>query len=229
LIALFDIVQTVNATDSHDFVALGSNFGGSYPYHSLLVVRYSEMLRGFQYFGTANEIDNIPNDCFHTIMSHIQKSDIPAFIAHCKNVIKNASPEFGYFYSGDEYDQNGVHFSNFKGQQRMTCVGFCLAIIKGFIDEEEFINYTDWNQASLENEYLTKFCEENNFNISDIESHARRITPLDYIACGLVQGELPIRKKSIDNLIPDILNFMVQHEVNSSNNGDSIIPASEQS
>jgi len=83
----------------------------------------------------------------------------------------------------------------------MTCVGFCLNVLKGFL-EEDYINYQDWDESSHTSspDYLIKYAKRYNLNIDDISKSHRRITPLELLTSAFFTNT-PILKSSIDSKI----------------------------
>ncbi len=195
----FDIVQSLKESDIvSDFVAFGNLLLGTESFHSAFVIQYQNKLYEFHYTGAEIEYVELRNDYFHKITNTILPDEVPSFIAMCKNILKNANPSYGYFYSGESYTKDGVHLSNIDLGERMTCVGFCLNVMAGFL-EEDYINYEEWSSDTHEDpEYLTRFCEKHNLDITKIKSAHRRITPRECLISGYFDS-LPITKTEIDS------------------------------
>lgn len=152
----------------------------------------------FHFDGKEILYDNINNEyCFHKITDTIHTELIPSFIMMCQRVMKTANPRYGYFYSGEYYDTDGVHFSEKTISETMTCSGFCLNILKGFL-ENDYIFYTDWDSTSHTAEnYLERFANHVNIDKDKISESHRRISPLELLCSGYFSN-IPIRKSQID-------------------------------
>lgn len=207
---MFEIINTVSEKDvKEEFIAIGtyvsdsriSQYTYGTAYHSLLIIKYKDEIWQFHYTGNPTLgilLDqNIDTKCFHKITDTIDTRLIPAFIMMCKRILKNAKPKYGFFYSGEFYDVNGVHFSEKEIGERMTCSGFCINVLKGFL-EQDYLMYTDWDSTSHKTEnYLEDYCNSRGLNIKEIEISHRRISPLELICSGFFT-DLPISKKQIE-------------------------------
>jgi hypothetical protein len=195
---MFEIVRSNFETDiSDDYVALGY-ISVNDNTHSSLIIQYQKTIFEFHYTGKEILFSPLSIDFFHKITKTIHQDEVPAFLAMCNQIKKYANPKYGYFYSGDYYDKLGNHFSQSKLNERMTCVGFCLNVLKGFL-ESDYLQYTDW-KLPKNNPYLIKFCENHGFNPNDIVDFHRRIYPIELITSAFFKN-LPIRKKSIDEKV----------------------------
>jgi len=79
---------------------------------------------------------------FHKTTLTIHPDEVPAFIVYCQQIKQKAKPIYGFFYSGEFYDKEGNYLMNKDLGERMTCVGFCLNVLKGFL-EEDHIDYME--------------------------------------------------------------------------------------
>ena len=196
---MFEIVNSLYGSDRiTNFVALGNLLGeNAHSYHSAFVIKYDNKLLEYHYTGKAIEYNELERNYFHKITDTIDPDEIPSFIAQCMNIQKKANPKYGFFYGGESYDQDGNHFSENDLGQRMTCVGFCLNVLKGFL-EEDYIQFKDWTEDSHNEEtYLTDFCAEHGINPNDVAPFHRRITPRELLISGFYI-DLPITKAQID-------------------------------
>ena len=200
----FEIVRSKVESDKiSDFVALANLLNKAESYHSAFVIQYERKLYEFHYTGTAIEFCEMNKDYYHKITNTILPDEIPSFIAQCKNIEKIAKPQYGFFYSGESYDIYGNHLSETDLGERMTCVGFCLNVLKGFL-EEDYLNYSDWTSESHDDEsYLETFCANNGIEISKISNSHRRITPRECLISGFFD-KLPISKAYIDSKKNDV-------------------------
>ncbi|MCB9232492.1 MAG: hypothetical protein H6581_12555 [Bacteroidia bacterium] len=200
---MFRIVRTKHeSVENSDFVAPANLVKNGESYHAAIIIRYSGSMYEFHYPGPSSGIEFNSNirDYHHTVTYTIHADEIPSFIAYCKNIRDRANPLYGYFYSGESYDLHGNHLSNNDLGERMTCVGFCLNVFKGFL-EEDYLKYSDWDGSSnpVQNSaYLESFCKEHGFKVDEIAPFHRRITPREFLISGFF-NELPIRKEWIDD------------------------------
>ncbi len=203
---MFSIIRTLLESDRiSDFVAIGNLLNDSQEsYHAAFIIKYEGSLQEFHYTGSDIELNNlISNDYFHKITNTIYSDEVPAFIAQCINVKKHANPIYGYFYSGESYDSDGNHNSKKNLGQRMTCVGFCLNVLKGFL-EEDYIEYAGWDSISHgEHGYLEEYCKQYDIDPELIKDSHRRITPRECLtSCFFV--ELPIPKSKIQEKLIEV-------------------------
>lgn len=205
---MFEIINTLNEEDiNDDFVAIGNLINKDRePYHAALIIKYNSNLLQFHYTSLNIEFNEVNYEYFHKRTSTIHKEEIPAFIAYCNSIKKNANPIYGYFYSGEYYDNDGIHFCDKAIGERMTCVGFCLNVLKGFL-ENDYIKYTDWDSSSHSNEYLLKYAKKHNLDIELIHSSHRRISPIDILTSGYFYN-IPITKIEIDNKLPEVSEYL---------------------
>lgn len=202
---MFEIIRTREESDRNiNFVALGNLINQEQSYHAAFVIRHENNLLEFHYTGEKIELVNLRRDYYHKITDTIHPDEVASFIAKCINIRKNAKPEYGYFYSGESYDEHGNHQSDNSLGERMTCVGFCLNVLKGFLENEDYLSYEDWDSTTHEEEgYLEWYCETYNLNIEDVKSSHRRITPREFLTSGFFIT-IPIRKHQIDSKIQEV-------------------------
>jgi hypothetical protein len=205
---MFEITRSRIESDRiSDFVALGNLVNGAVSYHSAFIIKYNRMIYEIHYPGPGEgiEIENLKGDYFHKITDTILPEEVPAFIALCKNIQKNANPEYGFFYSGESYDVNGNHLSNQDIGEVMTCVGFCINVMKGY-HEEDYLEFTDWQSESQSTKYLEEYCKIHNLDIDKIRAFHRRITPREFLISGFYNN-LPIEKKEIEKKEPEVQEY----------------------
>lgn len=194
----FDIVRSkVEGDINTNFVGLANLLFGIESYHAAFVIKQDTELFEFHYTGSEICFDSIKDDYYHKRTTTILPEEVPAFIAFCKNVKKHANPTYGYFYSGESYNNQGIHQSSIDLGERMTCVGFCLNILKGFI-EKDYLDYKTWDESTHEDsDYLENYCKKHNLDKSKIQNSHRRICPREYLVSGFFDV-LPITKQQID-------------------------------
>lgn len=208
---MFEILRTNTETDiDEDFVAVANCIGSKHAF----IVFYLDQIKYVIHYDSHNiELTQDQEhiyDTFHKKIIQIQQELVPAFKTFCDMVLEQAKPQYGYFYSGESYQILDGSFvaNNPFVNQHMTCVGFCLCLLKGFL-EVDYINYEDWdNSPDIElTDYLTYFCEKNGFDIENvIESH-RRIYPIELLASAFFQ-KMPISKSDISTVLPIVKSCM---------------------
>lgn len=207
---MFDIINTLTEKDiKENFVAIGSCINEQgVATHSVLVVKYQSELKHIHFTGREILFDTISdNTCFHKITETINEELIPSFIVMCNRVLKTANPRYGFFYSGEYYDLNGVHFADKEISETMTCSGFCLNILKGFL-EEDYLLFNEWNTPSYPTEdYLERFANHFDLDIKKISESHRRISPLELLCSGFFQT-IPISKNEIDSKIDETSEYL---------------------
>lgn len=198
---MFSIVRSNHESGcTSNFVAIGNLIDHELKScHAAIIIQKDKELFEFHFDGEMVELKTIEDDYYHKILSIIKPDDIPSFLGYCQMVEEKANPIYGYFYSGQSYDPiDGHHICDNNLSEIMTCVGFCLNVLTGFILEDEFLKFSDWPSQPENSEYLKKFCTKYNKDINDIASSHRRITPRE-ILISAFYTTLPIRKKDIDS------------------------------
>ncbi len=201
---MFEIINTLTEVDiKNEFVAIGSYVDDNgIPAHSVLIIRYQNQNYQYHYPGIPGVgflfDNNIPKTCFHKITNTIDEKLIPSFIVMCRRIINKANPRYGFFYSGEYFDKDGNHFSDKAIGQTMTCSGFCINVLKGFL-EKDYLVYEDWNTPSFPTtDYLQNYALRYNLDIDKIAESHRRISPLELLCSGYF-SLLPISKNQIDS------------------------------
>lgn len=207
---MFDIINTITEKDVKDnFVAIGTYIDvAKVASHSVLIISFNDEIKHVHYDSTRLLYDDIYDDrCFHKITDTINPALIPSFIVMCKQVISKANPRYGYFYSGEYYDENGVHFSDKEISETMTCTGFCINILKGFL-EEDYINYKEWQTPSYPTaDYVSKYAKRYNLDINKISDSHRRISPLELLSSAYY-SKLQIKKSEIDSKVDETEEYL---------------------
>lgn len=209
---MFEIVRTLNESDrKSDFIALAflENRG---IHHAAIIINFNNQLYQFHYTGADIDFGIVGSyDFFHKITETVDVDLTPAFYAYCRQIQKKAKPQYGYFYSGEYYDKNGIHFSEKSIGERMTCVGFCLNVLKGFL-EEDYVNYQDWDERSHDSSpgYLIEYAKRHNLDINDISKSHRRITPLELLTSAFF-AKVPILKSQIDSKIEQVKEYIFEN------------------
>jgi hypothetical protein len=181
--------------------------------HAAIFIRYNSESKLFHFTGKSVMIQDFFNPdeiYFHKIFDIIDPILLPAFLAQCELILEKAQPRFGYFYEGALYDQAGDFISPTTSPEYMTCVGFCLNVIKGFLSDQDYFSYIDWDSSTLDETYVEQFLErvkqENpDIEINDFKANLRRILPLEYLS-GAFSSEIPVTKTFIDGIKTDVIN-----------------------
>lgn len=208
---MFEIINTLNEQDiSEDFVAIGNLINGDkVPFHAALIIKYNSILFQYHYTSSDIEFEEVDYEYFHKRTKTIHKEEVPAFIAYCNSIKKNANPIYGYFYSGEYYDNKGVHFSEKTIGERMTCVGFYINVLKGFL-EDDYLKYTDWDSSSHSTDYILKYADKHKLDVASIQESHRRISPIEILTSGFFYN-IPIPKTDIDNKLTEVEEYFLNY------------------
>lgn len=206
---MFEVVKSLdNSEKENSFVALGYLIDNP-THHAAIIIKFNNELFQFHYTSTAIDLSPLSYDFYHKITRVILPGEVPAFIAHCKAIAKHAPPLYGFLYSGDYFDTDGVHFGNKDIGQRMTCVGFCISTLKGFL-EEDYILESEWEfDPDFRPGFLEHYCNIYKLNIDLVRPFWKRITPGQFLASGYF-SKIPIPKTLIDNKYSDLKEEMVR-------------------
>jgi len=210
-----EIDKSLLDTDSHkidtDFVgvAVYVNEQGD-AYHSGLVIAFQGVYNLFHYTGSDVEFnEDTSGQFFFKKLGFISKEEVSAFYAHCISVQKNANPTYGFFFAGDYYNKEGQYFSQSGLEEYMTCVGFCISVVKGFIEAEDYYVYEDWTEENVPTRFFQFFIEQlraqnpgKNIDEQLFRKHLRRINPTEYTSGAYL--DIPIRKKKIDEIVESV-------------------------
>lgn len=199
-----DIFNTLDNNCKEDnYVAIATMRSNNQYYHSALIINFLGEKYEYHFDKEGIKFDKVCNIYLYKILNVIDKRLTPSFYVHCKRIKDTSNPKYGYFYSGEYYDKNGKHFSENPIGEHMTCVGFCINVLKGFIGKE-YIDYKDWDiDTHNVKDYLENFAKVNKFKISDILKSHRRITPLELFTSSYFIS-LPITKYNIDSKVDDV-------------------------
>jgi len=185
-------------------------------YHSGLIIVYENTYYLFHYTGSDIEMSDFSKGNFYfKKLSFISPEEVLAFYAHCLNIQKYANPAYGFFFAGDYYDKEGKYYSESGVAEYMTCVGFCISVITGYIEGDQYYVYEDWNNEGVPEEFFERFIaevKEQNPALTIDESlykkHLRRITPTEYTSGAYL--EIPVRKRNIDEILDIVRNVLLK-------------------
>jgi len=180
--------------------------------HAAIFLRYKGDSKLFHFTGKSLIIEDVSGmeDYYLKKLDFLPAILLPAFLAQSELILEKAKPEFGYFYEGSLYDSNGDFISPNAAPQYMTCVGFCLNVIKGFLSDLDFFHYEDWDEKSVEGKlayvqsFLIKVKQSHpSIKIDDFQENLRRILPIEFVAGGFSK-DIPVRKFFTDSIVEDI-------------------------
>lgn len=226
-----ELIQSDNPNLPESFVAAAVKVDNAgIAHHAGLVISTSGKYYLFHYTGEIVILDIVPNGkwYFHKNLSFITNEEVLAFYAHCKIISTKANPSYGYFYSGSYYTEEGQYFSESGIPEFMTCVGFCINVVLGFIESDEYFVYSDWSEDSVKNahgvfanhiDYFNWFISQpnvqgQNIDIQLFKENLRRINPAEYVASAYLEI-IPIRKKAIDEIIANVEAVIEHKRINS--------------
>lgn len=193
------IFENVTRTDdcsidrSVNFVALAIKYNSKkVPAHAGIAICCDKKIYIFHFDLNGISLLEEPNDWFIqkplSFLNHLMSA---SFFNHCNKIytnykeLKGINPSYGFYYEG-EYFKDGKYYTENNHQQFMTCVGFCLAVITGGIESDQYIKHEDWVSAQHESrplyeEYMEGFLEgENDAVKAHFKNNSKRISPLDY-------------------------------------------------
>lgn len=181
-------------------------------HHSGLIIGYNGINYYFHYDKQnvlLKQVDlNLADGVYHKKLEIIDERLIASFLNHCKIIEKTASPKYGYFYGGSYYE-NGIYHSSQNTPQLMTCVGFCINVVTGFIEEKNYIEFSDWQPLTDKaekwfNDFIIELEKQySDIDISQLKKEFRRIKPSELISSAYFNS-LPVRKIQTDQVKPTI-------------------------
>ena len=214
-----ELIEWTSSTPiNKDFVAVAVSLSpAGAAKHSGFLISYKGTLYFFHWLGGEEiDLEDTPKykNVFFKELNFINEQEVLAFLTHCKLIQINAKPVYGFFYAGDYYDTEGKYLSKSGLGEFMTCVGFCINVVKGYIEGHEYFYHEDWNEEGVPEDFFDEFLiqvrarnHDGNIDETSCKNHMRRITPLDYTAAAYLDG-FPIRKANIDkiaHLVRDVL------------------------
>ena len=173
--------------------------------HAALFVRFNHENKIFHYTGKDVLLDDADSVSHHYYKGFlfVLPELIPSFLAQCELIAQKAQPIYGYFYSGSLYDDEGTFIAPGKYPESMTCVGFCLNVLKHFLGEDNLLHYTDWNSDTVSEIYIQEFFEKvkkarPTLSLDDFKKNVRRILPIEYFTAACADA-VNVRKQYIDS------------------------------
>ncbi len=186
-----------------------------YPFHAALVVCVNGE-RSIFHFDAAD----VSEEAFGGYMFMFKEFEtIPPFEANafrviCRSAIRNSPPRYHYLFDGSHYSEGTFEANNGSLSYHMTCVGFCLAILKEWFDED-YIAFTDWTSTNSlwpeDVEEQTRQLREiyTNFSDEELQANMRRIKPSEFISSAFCNN-IPIGKDDTDKISNHIKNIVME-------------------
>ena len=198
------ITATPNEPDAdEDFVAIGVTVLDGEADHAAIIIQYRGDIFELEFTGATVNFGLNTKSYRQSIVRSIETDDVPAFFAMCGKVVEEADPKFDFFYSGEYYNRIGRHMGRGATGERMTCVGFCLNVLKGFLTED-YLRYEDWGPESSEIDgFVENYCRQHGFAKELIQKAHRRIAPDELLASAFF-SDPPVRKAQIDSIIEKV-------------------------
>jgi len=192
-----------------DFVAVAIKIREGEATHAGLIISTNGKYFLFHFIPQGVGLIDVPKSewYFHKVFDFISSDESAAFLSHCKIIKKESKPTFGYSYDGSYYDSSGTYFSKNNLPQIMTCVGFCMNVVLGYIESKVYFEFESWPSDPStetyfdehEKEFIEKFPDH---DIEKVKENWRRITPAEYFASGFLQ--IPIKRIEINKIIENV-------------------------
>lgn len=179
--------------------------------HAGIVFHCEEGYFLFHFKGNIDLEENPVGWYFHKSINFILPEFCDQFLGHCRKIQKYAKPKLGMFYPGSYY-KDGKYFTENNEAEYMSFVGFCINVIKGFLEADEYFEYKDWNGIDFKRHYLEDILKDYkafkpDITEDDIAAHIRRITPPEFISFAFLE-KLPIRRaevRKIHNVVSEAI------------------------
>lgn len=174
--------------------------------HAALFTRFEGDSKVFHFTGEAVVYEDADSASrhFYKELLFIPSELVPSFVAHCELISENAKPIYGYFYSGSSlYDENGNFLDAGVLPESMTCVGFCLNVLKRYLGGNDLVAFQDWTHDTAPDDYIDGFYEKvkesrPTLTEEEFKRGVRRILPLEYFTASC-SDEVNVSKSYIDN------------------------------
>lgn len=214
-------IKSLDSEDSESIVAAAVCINKKDDvHHAALYIRFNDESRVFHYTGKVVLLEDADvllgesSRYYYKTLLFIRPELIPAFITQCELISEKAQPIYGYFYSGSLYDGEGNFIDPGAFPQSMTCVGFCLNVLKHFLGKDNLVYYTDWSSSTAPNEFIEKFYEElkqvrPSLSLEEFKKKIRRILPIEYFTAACT-NELNIRKVYTDANKDKVHNVLIE-------------------
>jgi len=201
------LIQSDNSNLAANFIAIAIRLNkDGVGWHSGIIIAVNGIYKIFHY-DDETHFEDIPKSkwYFHKELNLIQPEESNFFDSYCQRIKENSNPKYGFYYDGSYYGKDGKFFSENNKKEYMTCVGFCINIILGFIDSDVYFQYTDWDESTITPEFFRECIKKDllkhpELNEEQYKKHLRRITPPELTASAYLE-EIPIKKVEIDKII----------------------------
>jgi hypothetical protein len=226
------IQENISKSNTHElgdnFVASAAQFNKTKDKfdHTGIVICCDGELKVFHFDGHNILLDNIKSDewYFDKKLDFVYSDEVEGFLSFCERIREKSNPRYGFNYNGSFFKPDGQYFSEVQDHQFMTCVGFCLNVITGYIENHEYLFFDDWNMIPLEQDYYFTNWEEasdvlTKDEMKELKKKQRRVYPLEFL-CSAFINSLPIRKVDIETLKPLIIQS-VKNKIVEEQNSDS--------
>lgn len=188
--------------------AIKYNFIKSYAEHAGLAICLDGELYIYHYTGAKIKLDKLdPEKWFiESKFDFIEEEEVESFYIHCETIMKDADPTYGFFYNGEYFDSEGKYCAENTRYQFMSCVGFCISVLTGAIENDNFILHDEWEMSDSDKDAYFQEHMESLLDTSGIKDRSyfknnqRRIYPIEYFVSSFVP--IPARKIDIDGLRP---------------------------
>jgi hypothetical protein len=229
-----DLIKLEESDLSNDFVSIACEIDeNGVCAHSGLIICFEEQVYYFHYTGRLVLLTQIEssleseNPLFIKKIEIIYEDDVVTFLGHCEKLQKiGVHPNYGFVFNDSYYDSNTKESFLINAEHDITtCVGFCIKVIRGFLfNHNEYLKIDDWgnldigtlnpNLLNYINHYLQKYAAENGIEIQDLfdKGELKRIMPSELLTSGFF-NDLPIRKSSIDSVIPEIEQYLIKQNI----------------
>ncbi len=218
--------QNINL--SENFVSAAIQYDkNDKPCHAGIAICFEGEINIFHYNGFKILLEKANKDNWYVQnkFTFFDDEDAASFLRHCRKILKNydekkgISPNYGFYYNG-AYFEDGKYYSDISDFQYMTCVGFCLAVITGAIEAEQFFNHEEWNDADhLKRDWFENYMEsylegEDTETIEKIKKHVRRIPPIDYFTSSFCTT-IPIKYTDVKVIRDEIHHYVKDNFIKS--------------
>lgn len=202
--------DTIHSLLPLNFVAIGVQVHEGEGIHAGIIIAYNNVYKLLHLQIGGHEFQEVPNGkwYFNAPLKVIKPEVVSSFLTHCNMVAENCEADLAFHYDGSFYLGDGTWSGN-ETKEYMTCVGFCIAVIRGFLEGEMYIKYTDWDESTAPPNYFETFKKQNILKIKDPEKYRkniRRITPAELTAATFLHEDdkYPITKAAIDEIIENV-------------------------
>lgn len=192
------------------------------PYHSGLLICSEEELYYLHYTGKNVELtEEIPESLYCIKMDIIHHKLTQAFLWHCEKLSHEVNPIYGFYFDESYYDSKGDYYLNNAKVDMTTCVGFCIKILTGFL-EDRYLELNDWptqdfsalpySDSDSYINYLKNMamCYSLDYNELFKDKKAiKRISPLELFTSSFYT-ELPIRKNDVDEIVNNVQKVLIK-------------------